>query len=189
MRYIETIKIEDGEIRHLNRHLDRMYASSGIEMDNLDVPEEWRRGVVKCRILYSDTIESITFVNYVYPVIRSLRIVNNSSDVKYDKKYVDRSGLDKLFEQRNGCDDILIVRDGMITDSYFCNVVFENGDGLFTPEECLLRGTKRAQLIESGVITTCPISTLHIQQFARVRLINAMIDLEDDVTVDIQSIF
>lgn len=188
MRYIETIKIEHGEIRHLNRHLDRMYSSSGIEIDNLDVPEEWRRGVIKCRIIYSDTIESITFMNYVYPVIRSLRMVN-SSDVKYDKKYADRSGLDKLFEQRNGCDDILIVRDGMITDSYFCNVVFENGDGLFTPEECLLRGTKRSQLIESGVITTRPISVADIHQFTRVRLVNAMIDLEDDVTVDIELIF
>lgn len=188
MRYIETIKIENGAIRQLNQHLNRMYASSGIEIADLDVPEEWRRGVVKCRILYSDTIESITFMNYVYPVIRSLRMVN-SSDMEYDKKYADRSGLDKLFAQRNGCDDILIVRDGMITDSYFCNVVFENGDGLFTPEECLLRGTKRAQLIESGVITTRSISVVDIQRFTRVRLINAMIELEDDITVDIQSIF
>ena len=42
--------------------------------------------------------------------------------------YIIQLFLDDLFEQRGSCDDILIVKQSCITDSYFANVVL--GDGV-----------------------------------------------------------
>lgn len=52
---------------------------------------------------------------------------------------------------------MLIVRDGWVTDTSFTNVVFEDaGGGLYTPETCLLEGTRRQSLLDEGRIQACP---------------------------------
>ena len=89
-----------------------------------------------------------------------------------------------MLDQRAGCDDILIVRDGRITDTSFSNVVFEDaGGGLYTPDTCLLKGTRRESLLDAGIIRECPITVDDIRRFRKVLLVNAMIGLEDGVGV------
>ena len=84
---------------------------------------------------------------------------------------------------------MLIVRDGWVTDTSFTNVVFEDvGGGLYTPETCLLEGTRRQSLLDERRIQACPIRVEDIRYFRRVFLVNAMIGIEDEISVPVVNI-
>ena len=83
----------------------------------------------------------------------------------------------------------LIVRDGWVTDTSFTNVVFEDVvGGLYTPDTYLLEGTRRQGLLDAGKIQACPIRVEDIGHFQRVLLVNAMIGLEDEISVPVVNI-
>jgi len=189
--FVETLKIENGKIYNLEFHQDRMQATAFLHygtkpklaIDISVIPPNLKNERIKCRILYNSDIIKTEFTAYQPKKIRSLQIVENN-DAEYSHKFADRNFLNKLFEQRNQADDIIIVKNGKITDSSFANLVFEAFDGeLFTPKTFLLNGTKRKYLLKNGVIKEREISVADISQYKKVFLINAMIDLEDDISV------
>ncbi|MEN0007076.1 MAG: aminotransferase class IV [Bacteroidota bacterium] len=108
--------------------------------------------------------------------INSLTLVEAPA-INYRQKFVDRTHLKALYESRGQADDILIIKNGWVTDSYYCNVVFARGEQLLTPSYPLLEGTKRALLLEKGQIKSYPITASMIRQFDSIYLINAMIEL------------
>ena len=94
----------------------------------------------------------------------------------YDYKLEDRRDIQKhLCKTDNG--EILIVKNGFITDTSYSNVVFSDFTNLFTPATPLLKGTKRAKLLEIGRIREEEIRLIDLQKFKCVYLINALIDL------------
>ncbi len=90
---------------------------------------------------------------------------------------------------KDGCDDILIVNKGLITDTSYSNVVFRKDNMYFTPNFPLLNGTKRQKLIENRIIEEAVINVETIKQYDRVWLINALLDIEDDVSLSVEQIF
>ena len=117
-----------------------------------------------------------------------MRLVDGDK-VDYRYKSTDRSMFIRLMEQRGECDDVLIVRDGWVTDTSFTNVVFEDVvGGLYTPDTYLLEGTRRQGLLDAGKIQACPIRVEDIGHFQRVLLVNAMIGLEDEISVPVVNI-
>ena len=93
-----------------------------------------------------------------------------------------------LFEKRSDCDDILIVKNGWITDSFSANVVFYDGTKWWTSGTPLLCGTQRARLINEGKISVCNISRNDIPKFKLAGLINAMQDLENMPVIPVDRI-
>ena len=85
-------------------------------------------------------------------------------------------------------DDIIFIKNGFVTDSLSANLVFENENGLFTPKTYLLAGTKRALLLEKGIIQEIDISKNDIAFYQKIRFINAMMDLEDGIAMDTVSL-
>ena len=85
--------------------------------------------------------------------IRSLRLVAADDELDYHLKYADRSALARLLQRRDDCDEILIVRDGAITDTSYSNVAFFDGRKYVTPDTFLLNGTRRQYLLGTGVLT------------------------------------
>jgi 4-amino-4-deoxychorismate lyase len=85
--------------------------------DFLHIPEECRQGLFKCRVTYGPDIESIEFEPYRKRTVRSLKLVV-SDEIEYSFKFKDRSALEALFAQRGDCDDIIIVKNGLVTDSF-----------------------------------------------------------------------
>ena len=147
MKYVETIKIEDGNVMNWDYHFERAKRTADIELSLPIVPDGVKQGVIKCRMVYDKEVELIEFLPYALPTIQSLKMVS-TTHYFYDKKYTDRSRITSLYAQRDVCDDILIIVDDIVTDTSFCNVVFQNEEGLFTPEHPLLKGTKRALLLD-----------------------------------------
>ena len=184
---LETIQIRNGEPMHTEYHHWRFNTSRkecfGLSdeislVDLIRVPHDMQQGILRCRIVYGPEDISIEYVPYHFREIRSLKLVN-AGDTDYRLKYADRSRLKELFEQRGTCDDIIMVKDGLLTDSFAANLVFFDGHRWYTPDTPLLAGTQRARLLDSGDITEARITTENFREFHKVGLINAFCDLEN----------
>ena len=86
------------------------------------------------------------------------------------------------------CDDILVVKKGQISDSFYANVVFWDGKEYITPDTPLLPGTMRASLLNKGLIREDSISPDDLSKFAGIKLINAMYDLQVAAELPIKAI-
>lgn len=193
--FIETIKIKDGVFYNLPLHIARLERtaihfygiSPSLNLSEDIIPLSLRKGIVKCRITYSSTIESIEFEPYVFKYLSSLTLVEDN-DIDYTYKAVDRSRINTLYSCRGKGDDILIVKNGLVTDTSYANVVFENANGLYTPSSYLLGGTKRQFLLENGIVKEMVISKDDVISFSKIYLVNAMIDIEDAVCVSVSTL-
>jgi 4-amino-4-deoxychorismate lyase len=85
-------------------------------------------------------------------------------------------------------EEILIVKNGLVTDTSFSNIVFYDGSDWITPDPPLLKGTKRTRYLRDGEIRTMKIRSSDISHFEKARLINAMLDLDDSADIHIRDI-
>jgi 4-amino-4-deoxychorismate lyase len=82
-------------------------------------------------------------------------------------------------------DEILIIKNGFVTDTSFSNIVFFDGIKWITPSTYLLNGTQRQQLLQQGAIIEEEIRPSDLKHFRFAKLINAMLDLETSPSIDI----
>jgi 4-amino-4-deoxychorismate lyase len=184
---IETIKILDGSIMNARMHNERMNSSRHQLMqltDELDIrqliqiPDYMKEGVVRCRVVYKEKIESVVFIPYIFPNIQSLQAVYDDA-ISYGHKFADRLALEDLYRKRGQCDEILIIKNGFVTDASIANIVFSDGINWYTPSAPLLQGTKRNYLVEKGMLKVVDIRTEDIKKYKTAFLINAMLDPGD----------
>lgn len=193
---VETIKCNNGELFNLRYHQARFNLTrralfslkNEINLENsIQIPEEYRTGLFRCRVIYGEKTEKIEFHPHQYRTIKSLKLIE-ANDLNYQFKFTSREKLIALFEQRGSCDDILIVKNGCITDSFVANVVFFDGRKWWTPDTPLLPGTQRARLIHEKKISVCPVTPADLPRFKKAGLINAMQDLENMPEISITNI-
>ncbi len=134
-------------------------------------------GLFKCRIVYDDKAHEITFTPYTPKMIRRIKVIADE-EIMYEFKYEDRRQIDRSFAHRGECDDILIVKGGMVTDCSFSNIVFRKGKTWFTPASALLKGTMRQNLIDKNVIQVREIQFRDIPTFETFKIINAMLEFD-----------
>jgi len=193
---VETIRIDNGKLLNIHFHNERMsrtlYYIYGIKIDadlekTIEVPPEASKGICKCRVLYDDKSVTMEFIPYVIRQIRSLKIIH--SDICYPYKYVFRDKINALFDLRGECDDILIVKYGKLTDSSYSNVILKDMEGNWkTPATYLLPGTRRASLLKSGLIEEADIPLSELSGYSELKLINAMIGIEDTEGIPVENI-
>ncbi|HEY9189542.1 MAG TPA: aminotransferase class IV family protein [Sulfurovum sp.] len=176
---LETIKIEEGKIHNLPYHQARCDRSrkelfgctERLDLSSLiDAPET---GLYRCRIRYERSLHSIEYIPYTPKAITSLRIV--TAEIDYSFKYADRSALDALLASNKDVDEVIIEKEGYLTDTTIANIAFYDGSQWFTPERPLLKGTMRAKLIDEGFLKTKQIKREDLGKFTQVALMNAMI--------------
>jgi 4-amino-4-deoxychorismate lyase len=97
--------------------------------------------------------------------------------------------LNDLWAKRGTCDDVLIVKGDLITDSWYCNILFSNGKNWYTPDQPLLAGTCRARLLAEGKIMSRRIEVEDLHHFTHFKLVNAMRDIEEVAAVPTSQIF
>lgn len=192
----ETIKIVDGIPQDLDYHQKR-FERSYFQMYRylpklnipkiLDVPDTFAVGKVKCRFCYNKLEFAFSFQKYFPKKIESLRLVHNNK-INYALKYTDRSQLDLLLKRKEDCDEIIIVKNGFITDTSYANLVFCDGEEWFTPAKPLLAGTKRDKLLQNNVIQERSITVKDLPGFSKLKLINAMLDFEEQPMIDISAL-
>lgn len=193
-RFIESIRVCDGKFCSLEWHLRRMRQTIAYWQYPLDlsilswqVPEELGSGIFKCRIVYDSKIREMTYSPYQSRIIRSLKLVDGDA-LDYAFKYEDRSVIMRLLQLKESCDDIFITKGGYITDTSYSNVVLENSEGLFVPHTFLLNGTRRQRLLFEGIVRERAIRPSDLGQYHRLYLINALIGLEEDISLPLSAI-
>lgn len=189
MQFLETIKFENGEFKNLRYHKARVISTAGVgiwhkmekSLDNTAVELSAVTPTLKCSIIYDfDTIISIKAVEYHRKKIT--RLIPVESDIDYSLKYADRTALDSLKQHHSEGEEPMIVKNGLITDTTFSNLLFKDRAGkYFTPRVPLLKGTMRAFLLEHNLITERDISISDLSDFTEAHLINAMNDIDDYV--------
>ena len=191
-RLFETIKCENGTLFNLEFHQARFdYArknyfgiSERINLNEvLQIPENYSIGLYRCRVTYSEIIEKIEFFPHKIREIKSLKLVEEN-EIDYSFTYSKRVKLNSLFEKRGDCDDILIIKNGFVSDSFTANVIFFDGEKWWTPDSPLLHGTQRARLIDKNRINVCKVTVEDISRYQKAGLINALQDLDNMPTVE-----
>jgi 4-amino-4-deoxychorismate lyase len=181
----ETIKIIGGEPQNLSMHEERMNRSRRKLLGNNDhlklsdyiaVPKADKDRIIRCRVIYAISINSIEFSPYIPTNINTLKIVEAGTMV-YDYKYLDRNRLTALID-KSAADDILIMRNGCVTDVSFANIVFTDGKRWITPDTPLLQGTMRELLLRKGLIKMDRVTINDLSLFTHFRLINAMLGFD-----------
>ena len=194
-RWIETICVVDGVLLHLADHQERMDRTleelCGIPNkirieDVLQVPSGFQSGRVKCRVVYHEEIVDISWQTYRIKPLSSIGLVR-ADHMDYSWKYEDRKEFDRLRELA-GTDDIIVVKDGLITDSSYANLIFRQNGNWFTPSTPLLPGTQRHRLIEYGQIQVREIKPQDLETYEAFKYINAMLDIEFSPTLSMRLI-
>jgi 4-amino-4-deoxychorismate lyase len=192
----ETIRIQDGKPQNLEYHNFRLNQSRRVfynSKDTIDltnliaIPDDSKKGIVKCKVLYSKDVEEIRFEIYTPRKISSLKLIEDNT-IEYSFKFTDREKLNKLFLQKGDSDDILIIKNGFVTDTSYSNIIFHNGFRWITPASPLLLGTMRKRLIDTKFILEKDIKAKDIPSFQKVRLINAMLPFETAPEIKISQI-
>lgn len=179
----ETLCIDNGRICNAEWHCRRFETSySSLYrhcptyslLDNTHISPEYRTGGFRLRISYNESSTKTEIEPYITKNITRLKVWAVAPSFDYSLKYTDRSILNYLFSQRGDCDDVLIIKNGMVTDTSVCNIVFFDGQKWITPSTPLLCGTARARLLADGTIEERPIAVCDIHKFEAFRLINAL---------------
>ncbi|MGL1887052.1 MAG: aminotransferase class IV [Reichenbachiella sp.] len=192
-QYIESVCYLEGEPQLLSLHQERMdrtakkVFSNGANFNlSLLLPVIPDLDKHKCRVVYDKDGVSVEYVKYQTPQIRSLKIVESSS-IAYEFKSVDRDHLAVLYDQREEQDDVIIIKDGWVTDSFFSNLALFDGQKWVTPSTPLLRGVRRQYLLKTGSVIEERVRAEDLQRFQQISLINSMNNL-GDIVVDIQQV-
>ncbi len=193
---LETIRINKGKPENLKFHEERI-TSSQLVLEGLrllppleeiieDSPAP-PKGIFKARLVYNRDLYKIEFLRYKKVQITSL-YVRKENSLYYPFKFADRSKLNKLKENLGPKTEALIVIGDRITDTTFTNVALWDGKKWLSPMYPLLKGTRRALLIQQGSIELQDIKLSQLMNFEKVKLFNAMIPWDEALEIPINQI-
>lgn len=178
---VESLAVKDGKILNLQWHemrYQRSYAecygqkAAANLLDDLaiTIPE---KGYHKLRIEYDRDTKKVDIQAYQIQEINTLKVIVDN-EIDYHLKYTDRIALNALYEQRASCDDIIIIKDAYVTDTFAGNILFFDGKQWYTPSTPLLAGIMRFSLLQTGAIKEKDIQVDDIMGFKGFQVINAM---------------
>ena len=181
-KLLETIRCVDGSPCHLEYHQQRSDSSlkalgynARYDLASIIKPPDKR--LYRCRMIYDAADVSIEYIPYTKRAVRKLRPVH-ADTLKYALKYADRSAIDRLFAQRGDADDILIIQNGLVTDTSIANIAFFDGQRWLTPKNPLLKGTTRARMLDEREIVEYDIELRDLGRFRCFALLNAMVGFD-----------
>ena len=183
---LETIKLENGKLVNIEFHNERfnksrknLFALSPRNLEDLiEIPKNYQTGIYRCRVVYGQQLESVEFIQHQPRKINSLQIIVDNS-ISYNYKFVDRSDLQKLYEKRGDADEIIIIKNGLVTDCFIGNLVFFDGKKWLTPNQPLLQGTQRQKLLAAGKIQETKITEKDLPNYSEAGIINVFYDLNN----------
>lgn len=176
--FFETIKCDDFEIYHLEYHKKRISKTIGLNINLEEYIYPPTNELLKCKITYDkDGILDINYLPYIKKNIHSFQLVFDNTII-YDKKKVERQNIEQLYLQKKLNDEIIIVKNNLITDTSIANIVIFYENKWLTPKKPLLCGVTRERYLTNGIITEEAITTKMLQAATKLGLLNAMIDFD-----------
>lgn len=182
-RFIETICYEEGHYPLLPYHQLRLnkaflnhFPQSKPHMLEDLLPRPDLKGRHKVRVVYDAIETNIEVSEYHVRPLHAIKLVRDNT-IDYAHKYEDRTDLERLYNQRGQADEILIIKKGLVTDSFYATPAFWDGGQWYVASSCLLNGVRRQYLIAEGKVRERNITEQDLPSFEKVSLVNAMLDL------------
>ncbi|WP_169308547.1 aminotransferase class IV [Nitratifractor salsuginis] len=176
---METLRIEGGEVQNLlwhNRRFNRSRrelfgAEEELDLADFlgDLPGE---GIWRARVLYTLYIEKVELLPYTLRLPKSFASVEFQDDYRF--KYADRSSFDALKAAHPEAEELLLCRDGLLTDTTIANLALYRDGRWFTPARPLLEGTTRARLLVEGKLIPAEIPCASLGEYEALAVMNAM---------------
>ncbi|RXJ65461.1 branched-chain amino acid aminotransferase [Halarcobacter ebronensis] len=178
MEYFETIKCFDNGVFNLFYHEQRVAKTIGMNFNLQDYIYPPSNKLYRCKVIYDESgILDVNYFVYKKREIKSFKIVIDET-IEYSKKRVNREELEKLFGKRELADEIIIVKNGIVTDTSIANIAIFDGSNWLTSKNCLLQGTTRARCLQEGFLIEKDITLQMLKDAKKIALMNAMIDFD-----------
>lgn len=180
---LETILIHNHTICNLSYH-NKRFVQGQIFLQRKDiiytiqdllfVPHElYHHQYIRCRVTYNKEDVFVEYFVHNPKNIQSFKIIH-CDNIAYSYKYQDRTQLNNLLSYKQNCDEIIIIKNNMVTDCSIGNLLFLRNGVWYTPNTPLLCGTQRDFLIENQkIIPTC-ITKNDIFSYEKIMMINAL---------------
>jgi len=176
--YFETIKCNDYEIYNLSYHNKRVSNTVFLNLNLNEYIYPPNAKLLKCKVIYNEEgIKNVLFDEYKKREIKSFKILYDDK-INYSKKSSNRDELNGLFAQKENADEIIIIKNKLVTDTSIANIAVFDGTVWLTPKIPLLKGTTRARLIEEKELIEADISVEMLLKAKKVALLNAMIGMD-----------
>lgn len=187
MNYFETIKCNDSEVYNIYYHEKRIANTIGKNINLLEYIYPPNNNLLKCKIIYTeDEIIDVLFDKYKKRNLKIFKfIITDKIDYKY--KYENRDQINTLFSKKTTADEIIIVKNNLITDTSISNIAILIEEQWYTPKTPLLYGTTRQRYIDNGKLKEKDIDINSFKKAEKIALLNAMIDF--DVIEDFKVLF
>lgn len=178
----ETIAITDDVPQNLVQHQKRLNnamqhyfnCSNSFNLaEIIHVPDEFKQGLVRCRMDYNHEHYDIKFFSYTPRKIERFQCVY-TENLDYQFKYSDRKRLDFLKNLQNPNEEIIIVNNGYISDCSIGNLLFLKAGKWFSPQDYLLKGTQLSLLLEEEKVQLTHIKVEELKGYEGVMMINAL---------------
>lgn len=184
----ETLCIENGQVQNLALHQQRyenslrefyagqpynIFSLAKILQKNTALWANLQSPIIRCRIDYNATQYHLQCFPYQRKTYQRFQPVI-CDDIDYHLKYSNRAIFNELLKQKGDCDEIIIVKQGKITDCTIGNLILRQGSQWFTPDSPLLIGTQRSKLLKERKIIERKILLSDLPLFEEIRLINAL---------------
>ena len=123
---------------------------------------------------------------YAFPEIETFELVENN-DFSYDFKFADRTEFENM-KKKARAQEIIIVKNGQVTDTSFSNLLFLKNQTWYTPKSFLLNGVQRQNLLKQGKIKETEITLENLNEFSHFQLINSMNEFNQDFVYSIEEL-
>lgn len=192
---LETIRVQNRQLCNIHYHNERLNrtrrelfsCADQVYLENvINIPSELNNDIYKCRVIYDTNITKVEFQAYQIKPIHSIHLVTDN-DFDYHYKWLDRSRFAAHLAKTQS-DDILIVKNGFLTDTSYANIALFDGVKWRTPATPLLPGTRRQSLLDAGEIIAEALLPKDLRHFQYAKLLNAMLDWEESPLLKVNTI-
>ena len=184
MEFIETLYVKNGNILNLEYHLERIKRTAKhfkwktnlseklkVKSEKLKVKSE----KLRMRVIYNEKeVKKIEFFPIKQRKFKKFKIIN-ADNFDYKFKYKNRQFFTLHFSLYTQFDEFILIKNHLITDTTISNLAFYTGSEWITPKYPLLKGTKRAELLDKGFLKEENIHKSDLKYFKKMAMINAIV--------------
>lgn len=175
--YLDNKEAHLQRIKEVNRHFKWIDFWTRFRRMDLEAQEKFKQmPLAKLKIYFGEKDFAIDFEAYQPVQIRNVVLAEISESFTYNKKVSDRAFFDYLRSQNPYADEVIMVQNGLLTDSTYCNLAFYSADKnrWETPTRPLLAGTQRARLLNNATLHLADIRPGDLLKYQQIAFINAM---------------
>ncbi len=175
--FFETVKCDDGIAYNLEYHCQRIARTIMININLHEYILPISDDFLKCKVLYDKYgVLDVLYEPYIKRLIKSFKIIYDDK-IEYKHKSLNRDAINALYAKKGDADEIIIVKNGWVTDTSIANIAIFDGTNWLTPKMPLLRGTTQERLVHDKELIQANISVDMLKKAKKIAVLNAMVDM------------